>query len=372
MDKLLFISNITNSITNFCIPSYLACEKLNIEFHLASNLDGFNNIEKSYKNINLHNIKCGRSPFSLKNFHAYKEVCKIIEENNITYIHCNTPIGGILGRLCGRKYKVKKVIYTAHGFHFYSGASVFNKLLFKTAEKMMARLTDCLITMNEEDYLAAKKMHLKKGGYVYKVPGVGINTNEFFKIMLDKEIYKKNLGLKKEDFICIGVGDLVKNKNFETTIKAIKYLNMDNVHYLICGDGPERENLNKLVREINIVEQVHFLGFRQDIKELLAISDCFLFASLREGLPRSTMEAMATGLPCIVSKIRGNVDLIDEQLGGFCVSKKDFVSFSNSLKHIIESQSLREKMGQYNMNKIKNFDINIVCEKILDIYKNIL
>ena len=100
------------------------------------------------------------------NLLAYRNLCKVMEEGEIRVIHCNTPIGGMVGRLCGRKYKADKVIYTAHGFHFYQGAPLFHRTVLKWAERVMAHYTDAIITMNQEDYEAAKKFKLKKGGKV--------------------------------------------------------------------------------------------------------------------------------------------------------------------------------------------------------------
>lgn len=366
MQKLLFISNVTNKITNFSYPSYIVCKNLGIEFHLASNLNNFNFEQNKYKDIIFHNIECERNPLSIKNIDALKKLDKIINENEIDYIHCNTPTGGLLGRICGKKNKVKKIIYTAHGFHFYKGAPLINNIVYKFVEKWLAHYTDVLITINEEDYQFAQGMRLHKNGKVYKVNGVGIDTLEYSNIDVNKNKYRKLLGLNSDDFVCIGVGRIEFNKNYELSIKAISQCN-DNVHLLICGDGPEKNKLIQLAKQLHIENQIHFLGFRNDIPQLLKISDCYLSTSKREGLPRALMEAMACGLPCIVSNIRGNKDLIENGINGYLIN--DSNDCLNSLKKLIDDKSLCHTMAITNRNRIKKYDISCIAKKIENIYK---
>jgi glycosyltransferase involved in cell wall biosynthesis len=298
---------------------------------------------------------------------AYDNLCEIVKNNDIQVIHCNTPVGGMIGRLVGKKYHVPKVIYTAHGFHFYKGAPLFNNTILKWAEAIMAHWTNAIITMNQEDYEAAQKFHLKKNGHIYKVHGVGINCKDYENINVNREAYRRGLGLEDDDFVCIASGDLVKRKNYQVAIRAIAEIKNTHIKYLICGKGPEDKNLKKLVNELGINKQVHFLGFRTDIKELLAISDCFFFASLQEGLPRSTMEAMASGLPVVCSAIRGNTDLIDDGKGGFMFCPKSPEEAATALVRLMNSNF--KMMGKYNLNKVREYDISVVKDEIKNIYK---
>lgn len=306
------------------------------------------------------------------NITAYNNLKKVVEDNHIDVIHCNTPIGGMVGRLVGKKYHVKKVIYTAHGFHFYEGAPLFNRTVLKWAEQFMAHWTDAIITMNEEDYQAAKKFKLKKGGKVYKVHGVGIDLKNYADIEVDRLKKRKELGLNENDFVCISAGDLVPRKNYDVAIKALAKADNEHIHYLVCGEGPERDNLKKLSQMNGISDRVHFLGFRKDVKELMKISDLFLFTTLQEGLPRSMMEAMACGLPCIASKIRGNVDLLDDEKGGYLCECHDDNKIASKLDLLANNKGLLKKMGEYNLEAIKKFDISVVEKEIQDIYAEVL
>ncbi len=303
---------------------------------------------------------------------AYRNLCKVLENDGVQVIHCNTPIGGMVGRLCGRKYKIDKVIYTAHGFHFYQGAPLFNRTILKWAERLMAHWTDAIITMNQEDYQAAKKFKLKKGGKVYFVHGVGITLEDFKGMSEKREEKRAELQLKEDDVALISMGDLVPRKNYSVALRAIAKANNPHLHYFVCGKGPELQHLQDLAKELGIEEQIHFLGFRTDVRELLAAADIFLFTTLQEGLPRSMMEAMASGLPCVVSKIRGNVDLIEDGKGGYLCPSTDEEAFAQAIKSLAENPELRKQMRAYNLERIKNFDISVVEKEIRGIYADVL
>ncbi|EGA90826.1 capsular polysaccharide biosynthesis protein [Planococcus donghaensis MPA1U2] len=367
MKKILFVSNISNKITNFSIPSIEAAKAQGYDFHMAANYSGYQESSSSYQ-VTLHHIDMIRNPLNLKNIKAFKQMNDLIKTEKFDVIHCNTPLGGILGRICGRKANVSKIIYTAHGFHFYKGAPLINRILYRNIEKWLAHHTDSIITINEEDYFAAKKFKLKNEGSVYSIPGVGINTNEYQDITIDKDKLRKSLGLEKDNVILISMGDLIKRKNYTLSIEALAMTKNSNVYYLICGQGPELENLKKLAKEKGVEQQVRFLGHRSDIKELLTISDIFLFTTLQEGLPRSMMEAMASGLPCIASKIRGNTDLIESGNGGFLVNLNDTHGFTNAIEVLSKDRLKREIMGKKNLEKIREYDVENIKALMLDIY----
>ena len=303
---------------------------------------------------------------------AYKNLCRVIDEGNVEVIHCNTPVGGLVGRLAGRKKKVKKIIYTAHGFHFYKGAPLINRTLFKWAEKWMAHHTDAIITMNQEDYEAAKKFRLRKGGKVYFVHGVGINLCDYVG-MSDKRTEKREeLSLAEDQIMLISMGDLVARKNYVTAIEAVAKAKNPKLQYFICGKGPQLDELKALAESLGVSEQIHFLGFRTDIKELLSAADMFLFTTKQEGLPRSMMEAMASGLPCIASKIRGNIDLIEDGVGGYLRAATDSDGFAEAISKIAEDAELRIAMRESNLETIKGYDISVVKKEIADIYADVL
>lgn len=361
------------SLDNVGRPCLKAALNMGYEVYLGINRENPEELECEELPIHMYDSHTYRSIFAFgDNRIAFNNLRNIVKEKNIEVIHCNTPIGGMIGRLVGRKYHVKKVIYTVHGFHFYKGAPLINKTFFKWAEKIMAHWTDAIITMNQEDYKAARKFQLRRGGKVYKVHGVGITLDDYENVDIDKNKIRCELNLKENDIVCISAGDLVRRKNYEVAIRAIALLKKKNIHYLICGIGSEKEKMENLVKKLNIEKQIHFLGLRTDVKQLLLLSDIFLFTSLQEGLPRSLMEAMACGLPCVVSKIRGNTELIKHGEGGYLCGAIEKEEFAKALKILSDNAELREKMGRVNKKNIKAYDVSVVEKEIEEIYREIL
>ena len=181
---------------------------------------------------------------------------------------------------------------------------------------------------------------------------------------------RSELDLAESDIVVISAGDLIERKNYKTAIKAIAKTGLTNVHYFICGKGPQEEELKDLAKELGIESQVHMLGFRTDVKELLWASDIFLFTTYQEGLPRSLSEAMAAGLPCLASKIRGNTDLMEDGVNGFLYSPEDVEGFAKGLKTLSQSVDLRRQMYIRNLERIKNFNFDAAGKAVEDVYRS--
>ena len=372
MKKMLYILNQANRVNNFSYTSMLAAQALGYDFHIAGNWNYPSEQEKKADEkkygIHIHQIDFIRIPYRIGNFRAYKQVKILVENERFDIIHCNTPIGGVVGRIVGRSCKVPVVIYQAHGFHFYRGAPIKNWIVYYTIEKILARSTDVLITINKEDFERAKRFHLHRNGRVYYVPGVGIDVDKYDMDAAKRDITRKKLGLNDQNIMIISVGDLIDRKNYQTAIKAVKKTNNENLHFFICGEGPEINRLKKNCKRLGVEKQIHFLGYRSDVNELLKAADVFLLTSTQEGLPRSLMEAMACGLPCIVSKIRGNTDLINEQ-SGLLAKPYDYELFAKHLSMLIENPKLRDKLSSASKQSISGFSVDAVIKEIEHIYK---
>lgn len=348
-----------------------AANEMGWKLYQGINRQYANELKSIDYDITFYDQNIYRSIFDLKNnLKGYKNLCKMLTDHpDIEVIHCNTPIGGVIGRLCGKKFG-KKVIYTVHGFHFYKGAPLVNRTIFKWIEQWMARYTDVLITINKEDYEAAQKFTLKKGGRAVYVPGIGINSSVYDSVSIDKVAKKQEIGVPANAHLCLGVGDLNDNKNVVTMIKAIAK-SPASVHLALCGFGPLKGKLRELCQTLKVENRVHFLGFRRDVSELYKASDFLFMASKREGLPRTTMEAMCAGIPCLCSNIRGNTDLIDDGKGGFLISPLDADGFAEAISKLINNPQMCEEMGTYNREKVKAFDIEVVKKSMCEIFRTI-
>ena len=314
----------------------------------------------------IYHLDTSRSPVSFGNIRAIKQIRELVKLNHYDIVHCHTPIAAMATRLACRKFRIQglKVFYTAHGFHFYSGAPLKNWLLYYTVEWLCSWFTDLIITINKEDYCLAK--HSFHAKYVKYVPGVGINLNKFQK---DNEvrISKRNeLGFKQTDIVILSVGELSERKNHIVVIKALSKIKKDNIHYIICGDGSKKELLLSLAKEYDIAENVHILGYRKDVDEFYKMSDLFVFPSRQEGLPVALMEAIACKLPVIASNIRGNNDL---------VFMDDYLFEYNSVDELLQCikeairdlNTLQDKQHQIYEN-LKKFSLSNVNKIMKDIY----
>ena len=376
MKKILFVSNKSGRLTNgFSHSSIIAAKKLDCEFHIAANWRGSDTDlikrEEAEYGIRVHQIDFVRNPLHTANYKAYRQLVELIKREKFDMIHCNSPVGGFLGRLAAQKCGTERVIYQVHGFHFYKGAPFANWLLFYTAEKLLARYTDTLITINQEDYERAQKFKLRKQGKVYYVPGVGIDLSHYSVIKDVREAKRAELGIDKDSLVIISIGELNKNKNNQIAIDALTKIKDISVYYIVCGIGSLETKLREMCRLNNVEDRVKFLGYRNDIPELLAMSDIYAHISYREGLSRSIMEAMAMGKPCIVSDIRGNRDLIDDGKGGFLVEPDDADSFAATVEKI-HRERYYTSFSEYNLQKIKTYGIDNISRQLSNIYQNII
>ncbi|OON90595.1 MAG: glycosyl transferase family 1 [Candidatus Epulonipiscium fishelsonii] len=364
MKKVLFTATVDWHITLFHLPYLEWFKNQGYEVHVATN--GINEIP--FCDVK-HTVSFERSPFNKKNIKAYFELKNIINKEGFNVIHCHTPMGSVVTRAAALKSRTKGTLmfYTAHGFFFFKGAPLKNWLMFYPVEKIFSYFTDVLITMNKEDFnLAKRKMKAKTIKYVN---GVGLDTSKFKDAEVDKYKKRQELGIPQAANIILSVGELIPRKNHETAIKAVAQLNNPNVYYIICGMGEIDQYLKKLTYKLNINRQVKFLGFRKDIAEICKVADVFLFPSLQEGLPVALMEAMAAGLPCIVSKIRGQVDLIIPKKGGLLYNPTDVNGFARGLNIMLNNKSLWPKMARFNQNKVKQFDLKNVIKEMEEIYE---
>lgn len=330
-------------------------------------------------NIKFYQISYSRSIFDInKHIKAYRQTLALVKENKYEFMHCHTPIASAISRIVCKKTHTR-CIYTAHGFHFFKGASIKNWIIFYPIEKWLSKYTDILITINQEDYDRAKrKFNMKKLEYV---PGVGIDIKNFNTNTMMREKKRESFGIKENEILMLSIGELSKRKNHELVVKALNNLKningFERINYFICGSGELLGYLKDLVKKFDLENTVHFLGFRTDISEICQAADLFVFPSLQEGLPVALMESIACNLGCVCSNIRGNIDLVKNKEFVFDPLKVDeLTKILNQLlinqegnidiDVLIESMKLNK---QNNYMNLANFDLSIVENKMKEIYK---
>ena len=345
MKKVLFVATVVKThILEFHVPFLQMFHEEGWQVDVAARNDGFDTIPFC---DNYYDIKFERNPFSPRNAKAYRALLKVIKDGDYDIIHCHTPVAGVLTRIAAHAARARRVIYTAHGFHFFKGAPVKNWILYYPVEKFLSRWTDDLITIVDEDFvLARRKFHAK---HTWNIPGIGINIERF---NAEKDCKKEDSTVKH----ILSVGEMTAVKNHTDALKAVSML--PDVDYSIAGSGVLMEDLKKEAIELGIEDRVHFLGYRNDVPELLKKADLFLFPSLREGLPVSLMEAIAAKVPCVAYNIRGCRDLLPSE----CLAK------SGDVKKLAELIKNAPDCTEEAYENLKRFDISNVKTLMHDIY----
>ena len=320
---------------------------------------------------NLEDINCkiiqipiNSNPLKLCNYKAYKKVLNIIDEEKIEAIYCATPIGGTIGRLAGKKKKIKPVIYAAHGFLYHKNSSKLRKFIFRSHEKLLSKHTDIFITITKEDYDEAVKFKLRKNGKLFLIHGAGVEVGK--QVLINKEQKRSEFGIHSNAKVIVSAGFLNKNKNNKVVVNALGKLQNKNVYYVVCGEGSELDNLKKLTKKYKLEDNIIFAGFRTDIAEVMAMSDIFVMPSFREGVPRSLLEAMDLGLPCIGARTRGLTEIIVDGVGGYVCHPKKPNEFATAIDKLVNNSN---DFGTRNKEEVKKYSKECVIEELTNIFK---
>ncbi len=372
--KVLLVATVQSHICQFHKPLAAMLHKNGAEVHVAArnNLAEKNGLTLDFAD-KVFDVPFSRSPKSADNIKAYKQLKKIIDEENYDVVHCNTPMGGIVARLAARKARKKgtKVYYTAHGFHFYKGAPKKYWAVFYPIEKFFARFfTDKLITINNDDYkLALKKFKTK----VFRIHGVGIDPERY--LPYEKSVcddIRKKMSFSQKDIIVLCVGELNTNKNQAMLIKAVsKALEQNsNIKLLLAGNGPNKDNLEAIISELNLTDYVKLLGYCTDLEKYQNITDISVSCSIREGLGLNVIEAMLTKKPVIGTINRGHCELIEESVNGFLVPIGDSEALAEKLLLLANNSDIRNIMGEIGFDYAQSYTYSYVTHELEKIYFN--
>lgn len=316
-----------------------------------------------------------RQPLRLENIKAYFVLKKIINENNYDAIHCHTPMGAVIARLAARKARKKgtKVIYTAHGFHFFAGASRKNWLLFYPVEKYLSKFTDCLITINQEDYdlATSKQFRAKK---ICKVHGVGVELDRFHYTDEDeKSKLREEYGYSPDDFIMIYPANLVHEKNHSMLFDSLQIIvrETNDVKLILPGQPICVDEYKKVLLDMGLIDYVDFLGYRRDIEKLVGLSDISVSPSKREGLPVNLIEAMAIGNAIVATDVRGNNDLVEDGVNGYLVKVGDSETMAQRILELIGDRDKLSAFGRASHARVEVFSTDSVNREMTDIYSEL-
>ena len=375
--RVLMLASVASMIDQFNMPNIRLLLEMGYEVHVACNFSEGNtcdirqirSLQKrlAAMHVVMHQWDCPRSVYAVgKCCRAYRQLCGLLDREGFAWMHCHSPVGAALARLAAHRKGVP-VVYTAHGFHFYQGAPLRNWLLYYPAEKLLAHWTDVLITVNKEDYrLALKKL---QAGKVWRIPGIGIDIAKFSGCprQLDRSAFCRKYDMPQDAVILLSVGELSRRKNHQAVIRAAAALRRMDVFYVICGQGPFQKKLLHLAQRCFFADRVRMVGFQQNPAVFYQNADIFVFPSLQEGMPAALMEAMAAGMPCIVSDIRGSRELIPKGSMVFRPQKPD--ELRKALEEVIGSRQQWGGYGMQNRQKISAYSQSVVQNRMKKIYQ---
>lgn len=369
VNKILYCATVDYHFKAFHLPYMKWFKELGWEVDVAA----AGEIDLPYTDRK-YNIPIKRSPYDKSNIDAYRILKEIIDKNDYNIIHCHTPLGGVLTRLAARQARRKgtKVMYTAHGFHFCKGAPLLNWFVYYPIERYLSRYTDSLITINDEDFNLAIK-HRFKAKNIEHVFGVGIDTEKFKPIDQQKKItLKQSFGYKSDDFLLFNAGEFNKNKNQQFLIHAIKRLENKhvNIKLLLAGEGETLEKCRKLATRLGVSHMVDFLGFRNNIEDILPACDLAVASSFREGLPVNIMEAMSCGLPILAVENRGHRDLVSHYKNGLIIKNWNVDKFAEQVRLLAYKNEFRTQLGENGRKMIvEKFSTKKVLMELSRIYR---
>ena len=370
MKKLLYITHLSGKRLNrFWMSSIKAAQELGYEFHLACNMEEAEHPiwdrECEKNGVITHQIYFNRNPLNPGNIQAAKQLTKLLKSEEFDIVHCNTPVGGLIGRICAAKAGVPKVVYQAHGFHFWKGAPLRNWLLYYPVERWLAHKTDVLITINKEDYERAQRFKAKK---VVFVPGVGIDMGLFCGCSDGNVQLRKELSIPNDATVLLSVGELIKRKNHRVVIEALPAL--ENVWYVICGQGPLQDEYMELADKLGVGDRVVLAGYRTDVKDFYDMADIFVLPSYQEGLSVALMEAMAMGFPVVSTDCPcgGPKMIIENEINGVLVPVGNTELMASSICRFIEDADFRENCANEAFNVRERFCVENILNQWEDVF----
>lgn len=382
--KAFIVTTVASTIDQFCMDNIETLLEKGYEVAVAANFQEGNNTsrerllvfqqELEEQSVAIYDVAFSRSVTSAKNLKAYQEIKRLMEREQFDLVHCHTPIASIICRLAGRKLRKQglKMLYTAHGFHFFRGAPALNWMLYYPVEWWCSRYTDALITINQEDFALAKKRMRVAQNHIYRIPGVGIETAKWDASLYDREAIRESLGIQDGQTLLLSVGELNSNKNHEVIIRALHQLANPDYRYMIAGQGDLGETLGALIKELGMEKQVQLLGYRRDIPQLCAAADLFCFPSRREGLGLAALEAMSMGLPLVASNLHGIRDYLIDGVTGIGCPPDSVDAYAAAIGKLCGDEALRRRMAEKNPEFVKQFDVSVVHRQMSEIYEEML
>lgn len=327
----------------------------------------------------LHDARWTRSPRSLLHLgRMARDVRALVSRNGYDLVHVHTPIAAFATRFALRSMPRPgrpAVIYTAHGFHFYRGGRAATNAVYRAMERMAARWTDCLITINGEDYEAARSFGTISPERVRLVPGIGVDPSPFADGAVPPQAVvavRRGLSVPADAFVLLMIAEFGAVKRHLHLLDALSQVRDARFIAVFAGNGPLEQQVRERAAALGLTERVRFAGYRRDVPALLAAADALVLVSEREGLARSVLEAMAAGRPVIGTCTRGISDLVEPD-GGWVVPKYDSAALARAIEEAAASPEERAKRGAAGRRRVlETYALPRILSAYEELYREVL
>lgn len=302
-------------------------------------------------------------------FTKWNKVTEILKKEKIDIVHAHGTRANSNSFYSSNKLGIP-IIYTVHGWSFHPDQNRFVKILRVLSERFLAQKSDLTVCVSESNLAAAKELFLLPRACVIKS---GVNLGKFGSDLRFNDI-RAELDIK-EDTILVGyVVRMTIQKDPLSLIKAISLLPKKvNIKFLFVGDGDLKAEAISLSKQLELETKIIFMGFRQDVPDILNAIDIYCLPSLWEGLPIGMLEAMAMKKPVIVTDIDGSKEVVINGVNGILVPPKSPTELAKALILLANDAKLRKQIGRAAAETIaKSFNINDATKRIEQIYESIL
>lgn len=370
--RLLIVASVPEMIEVFLRPyaEHMRARGWRVDA-LASGAGSSRLLREAFDEV--HDIDWSRNPLDPRNLIGPpKQLRELVTRNAYDVVHVHSPVAGFVTRFALRKLRAPRVVYTAHGFHFHSGAGALRNLVFRTLERLAGRFTDELIVINTEDRDAARRLHLVPTGHLHHMPGIGVDLTRFrHREFTPEEIAARRAALDLPPTVplVLMVAEFIPRKRHEDALAAFSAV-WSGAHLLLVGKGPLEAEMRQQAASLGLGRRVHFLGYRPDVPDLMAISQLLLLPSLQEGLPMSVMEAMSMGVPVIGTDIRGTRDLLADG-SGVLVPVKSPAALAHAMNALLADGEHRELLRANAREKVKEYALPPLLERHERIYEKL-
>lgn len=366
--KVLLVANVAKEhVLKFHVPTIKKLHDLDWQIDVACSGE-----EEIPYCSNQYSLSYKRSPFNFALIKGVLELKKIIDTNSYDIIYCHTPVGGVAARLAAFSARKKgtKVIYFAHGYHFYKGAPKINWIVYYTMEKILSKITDTIILINEEDYLLTNNRFSYCKAYL--VNGIGVDLSRFqvenpIKI---KAEYRSIMDIPQDAIVLIYLAELLKNKNQTLLLDTLQEIHKkyQNVYLVLAGIDHCNGEMKEYAQKLGVMDYVRFLGWRNDVGNLYAMADICTASSIREGFGLNLVEAMSCLIPIIASLNRGHQTIIKDSVNGYLIPLGDSKLFAEKICTLIENNAIKEQFVNYNNKQIDKYSSERIVDELISIF----